>query len=80
MRRKDPPPLLRTQGETRLRRGRSLLRERKRTAWKNSERKGEGIKHSILMHIIIILSVYLSFYRKVIIISKYIHLGVIMIN
>ena len=39
-----------------------------------------GIKYSILMHAIIFFSVYLSFFEKVIIISKYINLGLIMIN
>ena len=32
------------------------------------------------MYVIIFMSVYLSFYEKVIIISKYINLGLIMIN
>ena len=32
------------------------------------------------MHVIILMSGYLSFYEKVIIISKYINLGLIMIN
>ena len=32
------------------------------------------------MHVIIFLSDYLSFYEKIIIISKYINLGLIMIN
>ena len=40
----------------------------------------QGINHSILMHVIIFFSVYLSFYEKVIIISKYINLGLIMMN
>ena len=38
------------------------------------------LKHSILMHIIIFFSVYLSFYEKVIIILKCINLGLIMMN
>ena len=32
------------------------------------------------MHVIIFMSVYLSFYEKVIIISKYINLGLIIMN
>ena len=40
----------------------------------------QGIKDSIPMHVIIFMSVYLSFYEKVIIISKYINLGLIMMN
>ena len=39
-----------------------------------------GIKHFIPMHVIIFMSIYLSFYDKVIIISKYINLGLIIIN
>ena len=39
-----------------------------------------GIKHFILMHVIIFLSVYLSFYEKVVIILKCINGGLIMIN
>ena len=38
------------------------------------------IKHYILMHVIIFFSVYLSFYEKVIMFSKCINLGLIMIN
>ena len=40
----------------------------------------QGIKNSILMHVIIFLSVYISLYEKVIIISKCINLGLIVIN
>ena len=40
----------------------------------------KAYKHSILMHVIIFLDVYLSFYETVITISKYINLGLIMIN
>ena len=32
------------------------------------------------MHVIIFMSIYLSFYQKVIIISKYFNLGLIMMN
>ena len=32
------------------------------------------------MHVIIVFSIYLSFYEKVILILKYIYLGLIMIN
>ena len=32
------------------------------------------------MHVIIFNSVYISFYKKIIIISKYINLGLIMMN
>ena len=32
------------------------------------------------MHIIKFMSVYLSFYEKIVIISKYINLGLIMMN
>ena len=32
------------------------------------------------MHVIIFMSIYLSFYEKVIIISKYINLGLIIMN
>ena len=39
-----------------------------------------GIKDSIPMHVIIFVSVYLLFYEKIIIISKYINLGLIMMN
>ena len=37
-------------------------------------------KISIRMHVIVFLSIYLSFYEKIIIISKYINLGLIMMN
>ena len=40
----------------------------------------QDIKNSILMHVIIFLSVYISLYEKVIIISKCINLGLIVIN
>ena len=39
-----------------------------------------GIKDSISTYVIIIFSIYLSFYDKIIIISKYINLGLIMRN
>ena len=39
-----------------------------------------GIKDFIPMHVIIFMSIYLSFYEKVIIISKYFKLGLIMMN
>ena len=39
-----------------------------------------GIKDFIPMHVIIFMSIYLSFYEKVIIISKYFKLGLIMLN
>ena len=32
------------------------------------------------MHVIIFMSIYLSFYEKFIIISKYLNLGLIMMN
>ena len=32
------------------------------------------------MHVIIFMSIYLSFYEKVIIVSKYFNLGLIMMN
>ena len=38
------------------------------------------IKNSILIHVIIFLSVYLSFYENKVIISKSTNLGIIMIN
>ena len=38
------------------------------------------IKAFILLHVIILMSIYLSFYEKVIIISKYFKLGLIMMN
>ena len=39
-----------------------------------------GIKDFIPMHVIIFMSIYLSFYEEVIIISKYFNLGLIMMN
>ena len=40
----------------------------------------QGIKDFIPMHVIIFMSIYLSFYEKVIVISKYSNLGLIMMN
>ena len=40
----------------------------------------EGINDFISMHVIIFLSIYLSFHEKVIIISKYFKLGLNMMN
>ena len=40
----------------------------------------DSIKDSIPMHVIIFMSVFLSFYEKIILISKYINLGLIMMN
>ena len=39
-----------------------------------------SIKHFILMHVILFLSVYQSFNENVIIISKFINLGLIVTN
>ena len=39
-----------------------------------------SIKSFIPMHVIIFFSIYLSFYEKVMIISKYFKLGLIMMN
>ena len=39
-----------------------------------------GIKDFIPMHVIIFINIYLSFYEKVIIISKYFNLGLIIMN
>ena len=39
-----------------------------------------NIKAFILMHVIIFMSIYLSFYEKVIIISKYFKLGLIRMD
>ena len=39
-----------------------------------------NIKAFISMHVSIFMSIYLSFYEKVILISKYFKLGLIMMN
>ena len=39
-----------------------------------------GIKDSFLMHVIIFMSAYISLYQKLIIISKYNNLGLILMT
>ena len=39
-----------------------------------------SIKDFMPMHVIIFMSIYLSFHEKIIIISKYFELGLIMMN